>query len=668
MLQGLNYLYLTDADYQQLRQSVSCHALDVNGEKRWVIDYIIGAKDGLGVENLRGSGTIAGETSLAYDDIFTLTYVTARTVGIGAYLARLGQRVIQKQTLPIILTGHNALNKLLGKQVYTSNLQLGGPEIMYTNGVTHMVVSDDMEGVMAVLNWLSFVPACRCDIESGSTNIAERLNSALTHVQSADPTDRAIEFMPSRTAYDVRHMLAGVYDISSTAANGRYWQSGFFDRDSFVELLGGWAKSVVVGRARLGGIPMGVIAVETRTIEQIIPADPATPDSKEQIVQRAGQVWYPDSAYKTATGIRDMIAEDIPLIIFANWRGFSGGMRDMFDEILKFGSYIVDSLRCYRQPVFVYIPPFGTLRGGAWVVVDSTINSPYMEMYADESARGGVLETEGTLEVKFRYKDILATMHRLDSVLATLRTKLTAMKQSGDAAAVTALENEIRAREQLLYPFYHSVATLFADQHDHPGRMIAKGCIRAQINWREARTFFYWRLRRRLAELAITKQIMALQEQGAVAANLATPGSSSQQEREAWKSAQALLYSWISCTADDNTPNHDQLVLQAIQNNAAQIATQLLQLKQKSILTRVQAQLNTFPVADAPIAANGKMDASDNMVHALTQRKLLCHTACISVCCLLQPCIVSLLPLLFLFDALSVVQCSSVYLVTLRHS
>jgi acetyl-CoA carboxylase / biotin carboxylase 1 len=40
-----------------------------------VIKDIIGqpAEKDLGVENLRGSGTIAGETSTAYNDIFTLT-------------------------------------------------------------------------------------------------------------------------------------------------------------------------------------------------------------------------------------------------------------------------------------------------------------------------------------------------------------------------------------------------------------------------------------------------------------------------------------------------------------------------------------------------------------------------------------------------------------------
>ena len=59
----------------------------------------------------------------------------------------------------------------------------------------------------------------------------------------------------------------------------------------------------------------------------------------------------------------------------------------MFDQVLKFGAYIVDALRTYKQPIMVYIPPFGELRGGAWVVVDPTINSRYMEMYADADSR-----------------------------------------------------------------------------------------------------------------------------------------------------------------------------------------------------------------------------------------------------------------------------------------
>ena len=64
------------------------------------------------MENLRGSGQIAGETSLACEQVVTLSLVTCRTVGIGAYLVRLGQRVIQNEKSHIILTGAGALNKV----------------------------------------------------------------------------------------------------------------------------------------------------------------------------------------------------------------------------------------------------------------------------------------------------------------------------------------------------------------------------------------------------------------------------------------------------------------------------------------------------------------------------------------------------------------------------
>ena len=60
---------------------------------------------------------------------------------------------------------------------------------------------------------------------------------------------------------------------------------------------------------------------------------------------------------------------------------------DMHDQVLKFGSYIVDALTEYNQPIMIYIPPYAELRGGAWVVVDPTINPTHMEMYADELSR-----------------------------------------------------------------------------------------------------------------------------------------------------------------------------------------------------------------------------------------------------------------------------------------
>lgn len=88
---------------------------------------------------------------------------------------------------------------------------------------------------------------------------------------------------------------------------------------------------------------------------------------------------------------------------------------------MKFGAYIVDGLREYTRPVLVYIPPNGELRGGAWAVVDPSINPRHMELFADPTCRGGVLEPEGIVEIKFRLKDIIKTMHRVDPVIQSVK-------------------------------------------------------------------------------------------------------------------------------------------------------------------------------------------------------------------------------------------------------
>jgi acetyl-CoA carboxylase / biotin carboxylase 1 len=391
-----------------------------------------------------GSGLIAGETSRAYNDIFTLTIVVGRTVGIGAYLVRLGQRTIQKtRHAPIILTGYQALNKLMGKEIYTTNDQLGGPMIMFPNGVSHLLSENHFESVFKALEWLSYVPA----VKGGPLPIR--------NIDQFDSVERLVQFAPQKgIPYDPRLLLAG-----QKLTRDDSWKSGFFDKNSFVETLGGWAKTVIVGRGRLGGIPLGVIVTENRTAEVTKPADPADLSSQEKLVQQAGGVWFPDSAYKTAQALRDFNHEGLPCIVFANWRGFSGGQRDMFDEVLKFGSMIVDALVAYQQPLFVYIPPFSELRGGAWVVVDSTINSDVMEFYAAEDARGGVLEAAGAASIKFREKDIIECAHRNDHLLLRLDKQLEESKKTSSGNPEE-FQKEIKNREKALFGVYQQVNIL----------------------------------------------------------------------------------------------------------------------------------------------------------------------------------------------------------------
>lgn len=126
------------------------------------------------------------------------------------------------------------------------------------------------------------------------------------------------------------------------------------------------------------------------------------------------------------------------------------------------------------------------------------------------------------------------------------------------------MEAQLRAREEFLLPIYHQVAVQFADLHDTPGRMQEKGVITVMytavslntnsiscswkntspeprisdmdlsqsraiirlckchwfalvtwwcflqdiLDWKNARSFFYWRLRRLLLEEKVKSEIV----------------------------------------------------------------------------------------------------------------------------------------------------------------
>ncbi|CAB3410106.1 unnamed protein product [Caenorhabditis bovis] len=469
--QGFEYLYI-DAEHKDLVKGQIEYEELANG--RLKITAVIGHKDEkIGVENLQGSGLIAGETSRAYLEIPTYCYVTGRSVGIGAYTARLAHRIVQHKQSHLILTGASALNTLLGKDVYTSNNQLGGPEVMFRNGVSHAVVENDLEGIAKVLKWMSYLPAPKENFpffEKFGTDIAVRD----VHI----PIEGCEE-----KQYDVRKLIDS-QDI--------FHKTGICDTMSFDEICGDWAKSIVAGRARLCGIPIGVVASEFRNFQTNVPADPALEGSEAQVLQRAGQVWYPDSAYKTAEAINDLNKENLPLLIIASLRGFSGGQKDMYDMVLKFGAQIVDALAVYDRPVIVYIPEAGELRGGAWAVLDGQIRPEFIHLVADEKSRGGILEPNAIVGIKFREPKQIEMMIRSDK-------KMRELHEAGK-------KEEMEERAADLKKVYRSAAVEYADAHDRWQRMKAVGAVEYVTSVRMSRRLFSQIYRNELAKVGLAEK------------------------------------------------------------------------------------------------------------------------------------------------------------------
>jgi acetyl-CoA carboxylase/biotin carboxylase 1 len=357
------------------------------------------------------------------------------------------------------------------------------------------------------------------------------------------------------------------------------WLSGFCDHGSFHEYMSGWGKTVVVGRGTLGGMPIGIVAVETRSVERIIPADPADLTSHDIREAQAGQVWFPDSAFKTATAIRDFNrGENLPLIIFANWRGFSGGTRDMFAEVLKYGAMIVDALVDYKHPVTIYIPPNGELRGGAWVVLDPKINGDQMEMFADVEARGGILEPPAASEIVWKQAQISEMMHQNDDTLRRL---------DAEKAAGKDVDKEIKQREKLLLPMYKQVATMYCDLHDRSGRMKGLGAIHEELEWRKSRTYLHWRIRRRQLENQACKEL----------SRKVPEMSQAEASKAIGEKVRAALGS---------TPS-DQAVAEWLQVHDSQIASFIEEQRQKAAESQIFALFGSLP-------ADKQVDISRDLV------------------------------------------------------
>lgn len=79
---GFDYLFVNKEDFKMLRKFIRAEATSLRCDSGvtevYKINDIIGSELDLGVENLKGSGLIAGETSSAYNDVFTMTIVLGR--------------------------------------------------------------------------------------------------------------------------------------------------------------------------------------------------------------------------------------------------------------------------------------------------------------------------------------------------------------------------------------------------------------------------------------------------------------------------------------------------------------------------------------------------------------------------------------------------------------
>ncbi len=474
------YLYLDEKSYSRYHELVLAEKImdGTSGRNVWVIKSIKRCIPEINQENLSGSGMTARASAKAFRNVPTMAVVTDTCTGIISYNVRLLKRVIQTRDSEIILTGHRALNALYGGEtVFTSNRELGGPHIMGPNGVSHWIVEDELDATSKLLYWLR-------DLSIGVSGSTE--TGPLAALQNTiDPVDRDVEndILGSEGIIQLGGSdRARPYDVLELAKI-------IFDKDSVEEALTQWGATVKVGRARLGGIPIGFIGVGTQTVTKIIPGDPTDPDSGQKEKLQFGQVWYPDSSYKTAEWIEFIKKERKPLVIYPNWRGFAGGMMELFDEILKFGAMIVEKLSTYDLPVVLYLPPYSEIRGGAWVVIDPQINPDHIIFLADEHATGSIIEPSGMETIPLIKREMYKDMRNTDKVLIELYKQR--REYTGQRKHIGEIDGQIQNRIDEIYSDYLKKWVQIFRLHNTAERMKEVGIARRVIKTGDARKEIY---------------------------------------------------------------------------------------------------------------------------------------------------------------------------------
>merc|ERR1719326_2411740 len=166
-------------------------------------------------------------------------------------------------------------------------------------------------------------------------------------------------------------------------------------------------------------------------------------------------------------------------------------------------------------------------------------------------------------------------MHRLDSTLQQLDAELASAEEStvsGDEAE--SIKKAIAARETKLMPLYVQISHEFADLHDRPGRMKAKGVVRDIVPWERAREYFFWRVRRRLMQDAIVSELKA------------ADGSLAHAE------CLRMLGEWVGGAA---SWEDDKAVLAFFESQGAVIDEKLGEVRKASVAKTVASLLDSLP-------------------------------------------------------------------------
>jgi propionyl-CoA carboxylase beta chain len=312
-----------------------------------------GARIQEGVVSLAGYADIFLRNTLASGVIPQISAIMGPCAGGAVYSPAITDFTIMvKDTSYMFVTGPDVIRTVTHEQV--TKEELGGAMTHNEkSGVAHFAVDSDQDCVLLIRELLSFMPGNNVDDPP--------------RVETSDPPDRADAALDTivpespNQPYDMLDVIHAVVD-----------------EGGFLEVHAHFAKNILVGFARLGGRPVGVVA--------------------NQPAYLAGTLDI-DASVKAARFVRFCDAFNIPLVTFEDVPGFLPGTVQEFGGIIRHGAKLLFAFAEATVPKVTVITR--KAYGGAYCVMSSK-HIRTDANFAWPTAEIAVMGAEGAVNILYK--------------------------------------------------------------------------------------------------------------------------------------------------------------------------------------------------------------------------------------------------------------------------
>jgi propionyl-CoA carboxylase beta chain len=335
-----------------------------------------GARIQEGVASLGGYADIFLRNTLASGVVPQISAILGPCAGGAVYSPAITDFVFMVRGVSyMFVTGPNVVKTVTHEEVTFE--ALGGADVHgETSGVAHGVFGSEAECLAAIRDLVGYLPG----------------NNLETPPEGAagDPEDRREESLltlipdTAATPYDMHRVISAVVD------HGR-----------LLEIHAGYAQNILVGFARLGGRPVGVVANQPAVLAGVLDIN---------------------ASDKAARFIRFCDAFNLPLVTFVDVPGFLPGVAQEHGGIIRHGAKLLYAYCEATVPKLTVITR--KAYGGAYDVMSSRHIRGDVNL-AWPSAEIAVMGPRGAVEILFKEqigaaKDPAAEMQRrIDEYTAT---------------------------------------------------------------------------------------------------------------------------------------------------------------------------------------------------------------------------------------------------------